>query len=493
MDREAAERLGLPTAVLMENAGRGAAERILTLHGEHLGCVILVGGVGQNGGDAWVVARHLALAGVRTLSFVVSPGGRACEGDAAVMLRAARAMGLAVSELGEDLGPLREALQRGTLVVDGLFGTGLAREVTGVHAGVIAMLAEAGLPVVALDLPSGIDADDGRVLGVALPATTTLTFGAEKRGLHAGPGALHAGRVEVVSIGAPVVGTPRATITELAELRACVAPRAADAHKGTAGHVLVVGGDAGTTGAALLAAHGALRAGAGLVSVAARREARASYDSRVLEVMTREFDSAGSLLAFCAGKRAVVLGPGLGRDASTDALVADLARDCPVPLVLDADALTLLARRGLETLRVAAAPRILTPHPGEAARLLAVEPARVQSDRFAAVEALAARSGQVVVLKGARTLVAGPRGPIRVCDRGGPMLGVGGSGDVLAGMIAAVVDRARPEGLEPSVAAAVLWHALAGEVGAVADRGLLAHEIADAAPEVLRRVRAESA
>lgn len=486
MDRAAAEELGLPTLVLMENAGRGAAEVILGRHREHLGHVLVVGGVGQNGGDAWVVARHLLLAGVRASCFLVSPDGGDCVGDAAVMVGVARRMRLEVARVERELEAFEAALGSATLVVDGLFGTGLSRPIEGVHAAVVERIVASSVPVVSLDLPSGIDANDGSVLGVAIRATTTVTFGGEKRGLHTSPGLNYAGAVVVASIGAPLASPSSARILETSDVVARLPVRAKDAHKGTAGHVLVVGGSRGTTGAALLSARGALRAGAGLVTIAARPEARASFDARVLEAMTREYGAVAELLGLCVGRRSVVVGPGLGLHEHAREVAIALALGCSAPLVVDADALTHIGELGLSELRKAPGLRVLTPHPGEAARLLGISTAGVQADRFAAARRLAEESGQVVVLKGARSIVASPGRPSYVCDRGTPALGIGGSGDVLSGVVAAVVEEQEPA---LDVAAAVTWHALAGEAAAVTDRGVLASEVADALPGVLAGLR----
>lgn len=489
MDRAAAEDLGLPTLLLMENAGRGAADVLLRAHSARLDDVVIVGGVGQNGGDAWVVARHLVLAGHRPRCFVVTPDGSRCVGDAAVMMQALVRMGLVVEELRSSTDALARALESAALVVDGLFGTGLSRPIDGIHASVVECIGASGVTVVALDLPSGIDADDGAVLGVSIRAEATLTFGAEKRGLHAPPGFLHAGEVSVVSIGAGLPASAGAFVVEPADVAARIPVRSLDEHKGTAGHVLVVGGASGTTGAALLAARGAMRAGAGLVTLAATPDSRPSFDQRVLEAMTKSYESIDELLSLARGKRAVVLGPGLGLSPARRELVRELVLRCEVPLVLDADALTLLAELGIESASGDPAPRVLTPHPGEAARLLGLGTAEVQANRFEAARRLAERSGQGVVLKGARSVVTAPGQPLYVCEHGTPALGVGGSGDVLSGVVGALLG-ADANCLD--VAAAVTLHAMAGEAAARTDRGLLASEIADAIPGTLAAIRSDA-
>lgn len=491
IDRHATETLGLPSLALMENAGGGATDAFVERFGDRLSRVCVVGGTGQNGGDAWVVARHLRARGCTPRCVLIGEEAQV-RGDAQLNLAVLRALGVqvaCVTATGANTA-LDAALCGATLVVDGLFGTGLGRPLEGHAALAVEGINASGVPVVALDLPSGIDADTGAVLGVAVHAALTTTFAAHKRGLHQHPGAAYAGEVVLVSIGVPVSAQADAQLVDRRDLAALVAPRADDAHKGTAGHVVVFAGSPGHTGAALLAGQGALRAGAGLVTLAPRAEARAAIDGKLLELMSAALpmgaeDALPVALALCDGKRAAVLGPGFGH---TDALCNALALAIPIPCVLDADALTALGADPA-VLRQAVAPRVLTPHPGEAARLLGTSVQAVQADRFAAALRLAERSGHLVVLKGARTIIASPDAALRVCAEGTPALGVAGTGDVLAGVIAAQLagqDRAQ---LLHAVTAAVVLHAYAGTLAARADRGLLAHEVADALPLALTAAR----
>jgi ADP-dependent NAD(P)H-hydrate dehydratase / NAD(P)H-hydrate epimerase len=489
IDADAVERLGVPSLVLMENAGRGATDALLARFGERLRRVVIVGGPGQNGGDGWVVARHLHNRGLRPLAVLVGAPER-LRGDAAVNWNALAPLGVDRSVVAlENMDALRSALEGASLVVDALFGTGLDRPLEGAHAEGVRLLNTAPVPRVALDLPSGIDADTGQVLGVAVEAALTTTFAAHKRGLHQHPGAALAGEVVLVSIGVPAPAAVEACLFEPEDVGAAVAPRAPDAHKGSAGRVLVVAGSPGHTGAALLSGLGALRAGAGLVTVATRGAAHQALDAKVVELMTTPLpEDAGaaieSALEAAALAQAAVVGPGIGTDPVGRDLALGLAQRLPVPCVLDADALTAVAGAGLESLRQAAARRVLTPHPGEGARLLGVSTAQVQQDRYGAAAELAKRSGQVVILKGARSIVALPDGQMRVCRRGTPALASAGMGDVLAGVVAAQLAALPAEVAAP---VAVCLHALAGEAAARGDRGLLAHEVAHALPLVLAR------
>lgn len=479
------EELGIVSLVLMENAGRGATDAIIDVFDERLERAVLIGGPGQNGGDAWVVARRLALLGHAPLAVLI--------GDAASLRGDARANWVLLEKLGIETVELSSGeasevaihLEEASLIVDGLFGTGLDRPITGGYADAIAAIEAAAAPVVSLDLPSGLDANTGAILGVAPGAALTVTFAGHKRGLHQYPGVEHAGEVRVADIGIPIGGTPQASLWTHEDLGALITPRADDAHKGTNGHLLVVGGAPGKTGAAVLAGRAAFRAGAGLVTIGARADSRATLEEKVIELMTTalpEEATQAAVEALCKDKRAVVLGPGMGLDDEVGrAWALAFARYAPAPTVIDADGLTNLVEEGLGFLRVAAAPRILTPHPGEAARLLDCSTSDVQRDRYSAAESLAEQSGQVVILKGARSIVASA-GELRVCAEGTPALGVAGTGDVLSGVVGALSMTLTP--LDAAIAGALL-HALAGVEASVGDRGLMASEVADAVPVVI--------
>jgi NAD(P)H-hydrate epimerase len=494
LDADATARLGLPSIVLMENAGRGALHWLRQRFPAALARVAILAGTGQNGGDAWVVARHLTVAGYAPRCVLVGERAKV-RGDALVNLEALERIGVTVTQDG-NLAGVDSALLGATLVVDGLFGTGLDRPVSGAFAAVIARInahVANGLPCLALDIPSGIDADSGAVLGTAVQATITVTFAAHKRGLHQHPGARHAGEVVCASIGVPSVsrvGRADYALIEPNDVAKWLPPRAADTHKGHGGHLLIVAGAPGRTGAALLAGLGALRAGAGLVTLCPRAGARAALDAKVIELMTADLparieDAVLAVADLLRDKHAAVVGPGLGIDPDGCALSRRLGVELAKPAVLDADALTAFAGRVTE-LRQAAAARVLTPHPAEAARLLGTSTEHVQHDRYAAAARLAADSGCVVVLKGARSLIASPDGSVRVCPLDAPALAVAGTGDVLSGTIGALLSQlAAPD----AAAAGVYLHALAGRSSARSDRGLFAREVADGLPSALEQCR----
>ena len=490
LDAAAVASLGLPSVVLMENAGAQATALLCERFASALAHVLIVGGVGQNGGDAWVVARHLRVRGFAPQCVLVGARSKV-SGDALINLSALEALAGPVAELGHE-SELSSALAEATLIVDGLFGTGLDRALTGLFERVVLAINAAEKPVVALDLPSGLNADTGQVLGAAVRASMTLTFAAHKPGLHQHPGAALAGEVQCVSIGVPVAHDGRAGLMEAADVAARLPLRAPDAHKGTNGHVLVIAGSPGKTGAALLSASAALRMGAGLVTLASDPETRRALDHKVVEIMTAELGSSDRLAAarkLAHGKAACVIGPGLGLDAETQELVRALAIELPLPCVLDADALTALAPQ-LATLRRAAGPRVLTPHPGEAARLLGCSTAEVQAERISAARSLANQSGQVVVLKGARTVIAAPSGALRIASEGTPALGSAGTGDVLAGVTGALLAQLAPF---DAAACAVELHARAGAIAARSDRGLIASDLLPALASALELCRTPSA
>ena len=489
IDRAASEQQHLPGLVLMENAGLGATLHILRQYESLLARVLVVGGEGQNGGDGWVVARQLRARGYTPTCVLLGDPMRV-RGDARINLEALRALAVDIVTVGAgELDALVQLCGTATLIVDALFGTGLSRLIEGHHARAVEILNRSGTPICALDLPSGVDADRGGVLGVAVRARSTVTFAGWKRGLQQYPGVAHAGLIECVGIGVPIRSDADVAVIEARDVAGLLAPEAGDAHKGTRGHVVVIAGSEGKTGAALLAALGALRAGAGLVSVLADESTQHALEQKVLEVMTLRLDAADPLrsaLASAEGKASAVLGPGFGLAPERRALARALALELPLPTVVDADALTAIAE-DLAAIASARAPRVLTPHPGEAARLLGRPAAEVQADRFESASELARRAGQVVVLKGARTVIAAPDGRLRVSASGTPALGVAGTGDVLSGALAALLPRVSAF---DAAWAAVELHARAGELAAAADRGLLASEVASALPRAFSAVRA---
>jgi NAD(P)H-hydrate epimerase len=492
-DKFAIETCHVPGAVLMENAGRGAADVIARIARGSTARVVVVCGAGNNGGDGFAVARHLLSRGFEVHCFLMAPSEKVT-GDARINHDAYIDVGGHYTELppGKELGPLEDELAQATLTVDALFGTGLARPIEGHLRDVIDVINQFDTHRVALDIPSGLDADTGTPLGVAVRANDTVTFGSLKMGLLTPEGARLAGNVHVVDLGVPDMVL--AHVGHVAEVidRETVASwfthRETNIHKHAAGSVLCVAGSRGKLGAALLVGRGALRGGAGLVTIASWPEAIDALESRVVELMTARVDRADvgrSLDNALAGKRVVVTGPGLGLDDAARAAVEHLLFGWEGVRVVDADALTLFAGRP-EALATARGATILTPHPGEAGRLLGIRSDEVEKNRAVAARELAERTRATVVLKGARTIVAGASGPLYINTSGNPVLATAGSGDVLAGIIAAFACIMSPD---KAACAGVHVHGLAGDAWrdkhGGADRGLLASELGDQVPEVL--------
>lgn len=486
---------GVSAHLLMENAGRGATDILVRelFGGDVRGvAAVVVAGTGNNGGDGLVVARHLAVRGANATVFLVGDGATVTI-DARTNLDAWRGIGGKVVELpsGSPLAELTGELSKAHVVVDALFGTGLSRAVEGWLAEVIDAVNGSERPCFAIDLPSGLDADTGATLGTAVRAQVTVTFAHQKLGLLTPNGARLAGRVHVADLGVPgsVLGAAAGSVSllEHADLRRWTGGRSPAAYKNSSGHVLIVAGSRGRVGAPQLAARGAMRAGAGLATIATWLEAAQAIESHALETMTLRLDREdvpGSLDRALEGKQVVVVGPALGLGDDARMVVEYLLATYRGPIVVDADALTMFA--GRPSVLMAAKNSILTPHPGEMARLLGCDARQIEEDRFRAARELVAVTGAVVVLKGAHTIVAAPDSRLAVSPVACAALATAGSGDTLGGIIAAM---ACSVGAFEAACAGVMLHALSGEAWSRAhggaDRGLLASEIADGLPGML--------
>jgi NAD(P)H-hydrate epimerase len=467
LDRRAIAALGGDGYALMSRAGEAAFRR-LRARWPSARRVVIACGTGNNGGDGYIVAR---LARGQGLDAVVVTGDASePRSDDA---RRARNDWLAAG--GTERVLEAGVLPASDLVVDGVLGIGLTRAPEGAARALIDAIAAARRPVLALDLPSGLDADSGQAPGACVRADLTVTFIARKRGSATGDAPAHVGDLvlEPLDVAATCFDgiAPDARLVGHAEAARALAPRARTAHKGHFGHVLVIGGDHGMAGAARLAAEAAARTGAGLVSVATRREHAAAIVAARPELMVRGVESAAELEPQIARANALAIGPGLGQSGwARELLAAALAR--ALPTVVDADALNLLALH-----RMALPARcVLTPHPGEAARMLGSDTGAIQKDRFAAARTLAREYGAVTVLKGAGTLIAEPGGATRVLPAANPGMASGGMGDVLTGVIASLL----AQGLAAPVAAATgAWlHAEAARRAAVnGERGMLASDV----------------
>jgi len=505
-DRRTIEEIGLPGAVLMENAGAAVASAVRERYPRARRPVILCG-KGNNGGDGFVVARRLLDLAPTTLLLGRRDDVR---GDARTHLAACERSGSAVAEV-PDAAAWREVRGRvrgADLIVDALLGTGLRQEPTGLVSEAIAEIAraaEAGTPVVAVDLPSGLPSDSGDVPWATVHASATVTFAAPKHGHVLPPSCDRVGELRVADIGIPRAvleqSGSRLFLLEAADAARAFPERAAGSHKGTYGHLLIVAGAVGKTGAAILAAMGALRSGAGLVTVATPANAlpvvaagRAEAMTEPLPVLPSGDLAPGALeraLALAAARDAAVIGPGLGQEPGTRAFIREFVRLCPVPLLVDADGLNAMAPSdhepgALQALRREVAT-VVTPHPGEMARLLGLPSAEVQARRLETARRMAGDTAVFVVLKGQRTLVCRPDGVAAVNPTGNPGMATGGTGDVLAGIIGALLARHEPW---TAATAGVYLHGLAGDRAAATagPESLLAGDVASALPDAIRAV-----
>jgi len=461
---------GIPGITLMRRAGEAVFDLIADCWPE-VGHLSIWCGAGNNGGDGYIVAALAQRRGYQVQLVQVGEEAK-LQGDAKTACTWAQEQGVVCTPWAEGV-----AIE-GELVVDALLGTGLSGEVKAPYAGVIEQINASGLPVVAVDIPSGLCSDTGSVLGVAIDAEATVTFIGVKQGLLTGAGPAHIG--ELVFDDLDVPETTYAAVTSACQRvdwnnqLDCLSPRRRNAHKGDFGRVLIVGGNAGMGGAGVMAAEAAARCGAGLVSLATHPDHVAGVIARRPEVMTHGVSSGQDLEGLLAAPDVIVLGPGLGQSAWSEQMVrAVLASD--KLLVVDADALNLISTGQFNHY-----PRdnwVLTPHPGEAARLLGCSLAEVQADRFAAVTALQKKFGGVVLLKGAGTLICAGEQPISLCSAGNPGMATGGMGDVLSGVLAALV--AQGVSLPEATAAGVALHAGAADLAAIqyGERGLLATDL----------------
>ena len=500
-DRIAIAEWGVPGTCLMQSAGealvRGAADVIGSVAGRR---IALLCGPGNNGGDGFAAARLLHAAGA-DVSVVLGTEASRISGDSKVHFRPLAALNIPIVH-----GP-GDTVQHADLLVDCLLGTGSSGAPRGAVAALIEAATQAPCPIVACDIPSGVDSDTGAVPGIAITANLTVALTGLKPGLLLHPGAAHAGRIRVAPLGIAESAFPEPTdfLTTSETVRALLPTRAQhrDANKGSFGKVLVVAGSRGMTGAAVLAATSALRTGAGLVWLAVPESCVGAAATLAPEVVLRPLPEtdAGThggpgaldiLMDIAQSASAVAIGPGLGRHPACRNLVRDFLSRIETPAVVDADGLNAISPLDGPPCRPGKPP-VLTPHPGEMASLLGTTAESVQSDRLAAVRAAADIAGAVVLLKGARTLIAQPSGIVHYNREGTPALATAGSGDVLTGMIAALL----ASGLPPvdSARAAAYVHATAGSFAAPAPfpGGALATEIRDHIPGAQRALLAMSA
>jgi NAD(P)H-hydrate epimerase len=503
LDRSTIEEVGIPGAVLMENAGRGAVCALWQrFPGLAESRVAVFCGRGNNGGDGFVISRYLLAQGIEVDIYLV---GRVEEisGDARTMLDILRNMRIPVRETGIENGLVPSDIRWETyhLLVDALLGTGLSSDVRGPMGDLIAGINGCDAPVMAVDIPSGLSSDTGKPLGCAVKAHLTVTFGLPKVGQVLFPGREWCGDLWVVDIGIPHQVLQKHALPyrliDPRDLRCILPSRASSAHKGHFGHLLVIAGSPGKTGAAVMASEAALRAGAGLVTLGIPQGLNPSVEAQTTAVMTIPLpqnahqtfseEAVEVILHALEGKACMALGPGIATVPETQEMVRALVRQVPLPMVIDADGLNALAHH-LDLLKVSSAPRILTPHPGEMARLLDCSVVEIQEDRIGAALQLTRRTGSYVVLKGAGTVLVDPNEQVRVVPSGNPAMASAGTGDILTGILGGLL----AQGVDPMEAMSLGTY-LHGSIAddwaeRVGERGMIATDLLPQIPQVLSHI-----
>ena len=510
IDQDTIEGIGIPGIVLMETAG-SAIVRAIEQHYPTCQRIGIFAGKGNNGGDGIVIARQLAHLGRDVHLFLVSPSD-SFTGEAPINLQIAKNLGLPIEEVLNDkagwkhgsVEAWKDWVANCELLVDAIFGTGLRGAVRDPIATLINAINSLPIPILSVDLPSGLDADTGHPLGTCVRANRTVTIGLPKRGLLMPPGAELAGKLEVVDIGFPesVIGAQNIKVnwTTAAQAAQWIPPRPPSSHKGSYGRVLVIAGSTGMTGAAALASEAALRAGAGLVTLATPKHLNPILEGLLPEVMTLPLPEtdAGSLsvsatstiLEFAVKTKSILaIGPGLSQHPETVSFVHQLIREnreqeLDLRMVIDADGLNALAHVR-ETLSLLNSDAVLTPHPGEMARLTSTSAPVLEKDRISTAQQFASKYGVTLVFKGAPTVTSTPNGNLWVNSTGNPGMATGGMGDVLTGIIAGLIAQGIPS--ENAAALGVYLHGLAGDI--VAERlgrhGLITSDALKAVPEAI--------
>ncbi len=504
MDRLTIKAFGLPGRVLMENAGRGATSFLLKqkpdLAQKSIG---VIAGRGNNGGDGFVIARCLSQKGIKAAVYLLADKQRVT-GDAAANLDLLEPLDIPLVELPDTKSFFKhkDTMDRHDLWIDAILGTGLKSEVRGFFREIIEFINSSKKYVFAVDIPSGLDSDTGRPCGAAIRANATATFGFAKTGHLLYPGTEYTGDLKIVDIGIPQhvvdqVG-PRQRLITADIARAHIRSRKPDAHKGDSGHLLVIAGSTGKTGAAALTARAAMRAGAGLVTLGIPASLNSVLETQLIEAMTFPLpekapgipdpNAFAKIMTFLPGKQCLAIGPGIGTEPATVELVRQIIIASSIPLVIDADGINSLAG-ATDLLDKLKAPAVLTPHPGEMARLTGLATSEVQNNRISCAREFAVKFNIHLVLKGARTIIAHPNGVIYINPTGNPGMAAGGMGDVLTGIIAGFITRRVP--LEKAVQSGVFLHGAAADslMKKIGQTGFLASEVIDRIPQQMRALK----
>ena len=500
IDKKTIEECGILGVVLMERAGFAVASKIKEIFGRKR--VIIVSGSGNNGRDGLVVARNLHNEGWDVKVFLTSRP-EDLKGDALLQYKAAVKLGVGIKQINEFLIHYSSVLTRHSVIVDAILGTGLSKNIAGKLSEVISLINKSNIPIISVDIPSGISSDNGQVMGAAVRADYTVTFGLPKRGHFLYPGAEYTGKLFVEDIGFPeeLLKTEKLNIELLMKdyISALIPERKKYSHKGNYGHVLIVAGSRGKTGAALMAAKACLRCGTGLVTIGVPESLANIFQSRVTEEMTLILpDKGDGTLSVRASNKILdflnktadllAIGPGIGVSAETEKLMRTLIKNSETPIVIDADGINSI-KGEKEVFSKIKAPLILTPHPGEMARLLqdsGLGIKDIEKDRINTATSFAKETGTYLVLKGVPTIIAMPDGRAFINSTGNPGMATAGTGDVLTGMISGFLNQT-PNPIHACITG-VYMHGLAGDMAA-SEKGqysLIATDIIDKIPDAFR-------
>lgn len=494
IDRLTIEKYGIPGLVLMENAGRATADVLLDNFAYAMKVAVFAGG-GNNGGDGFVIARHLISAGLDVDTYIISDPKK-YKDDALTNYNALKNLGGNIVELKNNLRKYKQA----EVIVDAVFGTGLDREVTGLYKKVIDFINSQGVPTIAVDIPSGLDANTGQPLGTAVLADITVTFVLPKLGLSTYPGVEFAGEIYVADITTPKFLEDEIPyeIVLSKSVSQVLEPRYEDTNKGTYGHLFILAGSPGKSGAAALSAMGAQRSGAGLVTLGIPKSLNLVMEQKTTEAMTEPLPETNletfgpdsverALEVIRERKTAIAIGPGISTTSETRDFLYEIIRNSELPMVIDADALTLIGDYP-KILNEAKVPIVLTPHPGEMARLAGITTVDVQADRIGTALDFSTKFDVYLVLKGARSIISTPKGEVFINTTGNAGMASGGMGDVLTGVIGGLL----AQRVDPADACklGVFVHGLSGDLVAAqnGEAGIIASDVANKLPEAIREI-----
>lgn len=493
IDDTTINKYGIPGLILMENAGRAVSSVILDNYPKARNISIFCGG-GNNGGDGFVIARHLISSGREVTTYLLKNPSY-YKGDAKTNL-------LALKKISKNVKKITSSFlnyKKSDLIVDAIFGTGLVSEIKGFQRKIIDKINSLKTPKISVDIPSGLDSDSGRPLGAAVKAAATVTFIVPKTGITIYPGVEYTGKLYIADITTPKKLEENIK-TELITFHTCkkmLKSRSGNTHKGTFGHTLVIAGSTGKTGAASLCAHSAVRSGSGLVTIGAPSSVIKSIEEKIVEPMSEGMEDSGAgylnsssiddALSIMEGKTSLAIGPGISTNRATEKFLTELLKKVKVPVVADADAINIIAGNK-NILRQLKIPVILTPHPGEMARLTAKDNKEIQDNRIEYASGFARKYRCFIVLKGARSIIATPDGKIYINPTGNPGMSSGGMGDVLAGVIAGLISQ-KYSPLEACILG-TFSHGLSGDIVTekIGRSGITATDVANSVPRALKEI-----